>query len=413
MVVGASLATVATVATIAASAVAVGSTAYKLASPAGRSGTSASGGTSRTGPHAMGPAEANFQQGTNDMLDEARGVVENAVGQGQEIDAGVYQQLGMQPIMEDRTADLAQASQDVSTAQAQFDQLSKNIDAINGIPLKKRTPGQKKQLKQLNKQIQPLQGKLADLTKRYGQLQTMPLKITGFNRMDPKDIPASSPFSAQNPLNTAQTAEAQRLNEYLSGQKDVDPTLKHEWAAQESSLRAQLAQRYGPDYENTSVGQMALQNLSRQRDESFTSWNESMVEKYNNLAFGGAANLQQLMLGQIHLAYAPSEEAAKRGQQLAADANARIDQERVLQTERGKKSRWTGTTTTTPPAPVGEAAGVAGQVAGGLGALAKNDAATSGPTTDQLFAPGPEGSQFSQEGPMPLTELAATGQGSV
>ena len=42
-------------------------------------------------------------------------------------------------------------------------------------------------------------------------------------------------------------------------------------------MRAKLTERFGPDFENTTVGQMALQNFSRERNEAFATWMSTRV----------------------------------------------------------------------------------------------------------------------------------------
>src|SRR5206468_1628021 len=143
---------------------------------------------------------------------------------------------------------------------------------------------------------------------------------------DPSTIDKSSPFSSLNPLNQAQATESSRLNQYLAG-GEVDPTLKHQYDAAEQALHAQLSQRYGPDYANSSVGQTALQNFSRQKNEAFATWNQQMVQKYNDLAFNGQQNLQQLLAGQISLMREPSTNQLNMGSTLTNDAAQRLTEQ--------------------------------------------------------------------------------------
>src|ERR1051326_911990 len=242
----------------------------------------------------IGPRQRAFNVGTMNMLDEARSVVENAVGQGQEINPLVYQMLGLQPQYEDHSADLQSAQGELDTAQKQYDEAQKTLDNIRAIPGGKRSPAQRKQARQLKKTMPAMLKNIETAKEAFGHLQTQPKVITGLTKMDPSQIPADSPFSAANPLHHAQATEAERLNQNLAG-GEVDPTLKHQYGVAEDQLRASLAQRFGPDYESSSVGQMALSNFNRQKNEAFATWNQQQVEKYNNLAFQGAANLQSLV----------------------------------------------------------------------------------------------------------------------
>ena len=275
-----------------------------------------------------GAAQTQFRAGTMNMLDEARGVVENAIGQGQDLNPMIYQMLGLQPQYEDHSADLQAAQGEMDKAQQQYDQAQKTISQIKAVPAGRRSPQQRKQLNMLRAQMKGMTQSLQTAKDQFGRLQTMPKQITGLTRMDPSQIPANSPFSAQNPLYQAQQTEAQRLNQYLAG-GDVDPTLKHQYSVAEDQLRASLAQRFGPDYESSSVGQMALSNFNRQKNEAFATWNQQQVEKYNNLAFQGQANLNALLGQNISLMREPSNTAIGYGADLSNQAGQRLNEEQV------------------------------------------------------------------------------------
>lgn len=283
-----------------------------------------------------GPRQRAFHSGTMSMLEDARAMAENAAGQGMQLNPIIYQMLGLQPRTEDHSADLEAARQEMDAAQTQFDESQKAFDQLRGIPKGKRSKEQKKQFKQLKKYMKAGQKPIEDATARFNQLQTMPFTITGFDRMDPNDIPKESPFSAMNPLNKAQQTEAGRLNEYLAG-GEVDPTLKQEYTAAEQALRAKLSERFGPDFENTSVGQMALQNFSRERNEAFATWNEQQVEKYNSLAFQGQANLQTLLANQIGLMREPSNTQMGTAGALSNLTGQRLNEEQQNLAERSAR----------------------------------------------------------------------------
>ena len=317
--------------------------------------------------------QSAFNRGTMGMLDDARGVIENAVGQGMELNPQIYQMLGLDPQYEDHSGDLQGAQSEMDAAQKQFDQAQQQLNQLKGIPKGQRTPQQRQQFRQLNKGMAQMQKSLGDAKNHFQQLQTMPKTITGFNRLDPSKIPANSPFSSLNPLNQAQATESQRLNQYLQG-GEVDPTLKHQYDAAEQSLRAQLSQRYGPDYANSSVGQMALQNFSRQKNEAFATWNQQQVDKYNQLAFGGASNLQSLLAGQIGLMQEPSQFQMNMGTQLSNDASQRLQQQQINDQMRlGRAGLGINTSQSSPVA-------LAGGALGGIGQLLKTPYNSQGDT---------------------------------
>lgn len=320
-----------------------------------------------------GPEQRQFMHGTRSMLDDARAVAENAVGQGMQLNPIIYQMLGLKPTMADNSGDLTAAQTDMDAAQAQYDQARAQLDQLNALPKGKRSKEQRKQIRQLKKGMASTEAALEHSKEEFNRLQTMPNTITGFERMDPNDIPAESPFSALNPLNKAQQTEAGRLNDYLAG-GEVDPTLKHQWTSAEQALRAQLTQRFGPDFENTSVGQMALQNFSRDKNEAFATWNQQQVERYNNMAFGGAANLQQLLAGQIGLMREPSGTQMGNAANLSNMAGARLQQEQTNLQERAARQGMTVTTAQSNPI------ALAGSGLSGIGQLLKTPYNSQGDT---------------------------------
>src|SRR6266850_7298061 len=96
---------------------------------------------------ALSPGQRQFDTGTMNLLNEARGVVENAIGQGQELNPEIYKMLGLNPKYEDHSADLESSRGEMEAAQKQMDEANKQIGTIKAIPAGKRSPEQKKQLK--------------------------------------------------------------------------------------------------------------------------------------------------------------------------------------------------------------------------------------------------------------------------
>lgn len=328
-----------------------------------------------------GMAQRQFNKGTRSMLDDARRVAENAVGQGMQLNPIIYQLLGLKPQMTDNSAQLAQAQAASQTAQQNLNATQSQLDQLKALPKGKRSPAQKKQIRQLKKSMKQLQVAAENAEAQFNEAQTGANQITGFEQMDPSQIDASSPFSANNPLYQAQQTEAQRLNQYLAG-GEVDPTLKQQWTSAEQALRAQLTQRFGPDYESTSVGQMALQNFSRSRNEAFATWNQQQVEKYNNLAFQGAGNLQQLLAGQIGLMREPSGTQMGMAGNLSNLAGARTNQAQTNLQERAARQGLTVTTSQSNPV------GMAGAGLGALGQLVTTPYNQQGDTLGGLVTGG-------------------------
>jgi hypothetical protein len=156
-----------------------------------------------------GPRQKAFDIGTMNILDEARAVVENAVGQGQQLNPMIYQYLGLQPQMSDNTADLAAAQEENNAARQQYDEAHESADQLQLFRRASAKQDQRKQLRQLNSQIPKIRDTLSKADEAFGKLQTMPKTITGFSGWN-EGHPAESPFSAQNPLFQAQATEAER-----------------------------------------------------------------------------------------------------------------------------------------------------------------------------------------------------------
>lgn len=268
--------------------------------------------------------QTQFASGTLNLLDEARSLVENATQQGQQLNPMIYQMLGLDPQYTDNTADLNQASQEFDAAQKQLDAAQQTLSQLQGIPKGRRSPAQRKQLQQLKKQMPALTKSMEAARDAHGRLATMPKEITGFNRLDPSQIPANSPFSQQNPLFQIAHTEAERAQQAMEGGIAVDPMLVHQWTQGEGQLRASLAQRLGPDYENTSVGQMALQDFDRRKTEAFANWNYSKQQEYANQAFSMAGAQQQLTGGLIGLMREPSNAEQNMGAALSQAAGPRL-----------------------------------------------------------------------------------------
>lgn len=317
--------------------------------------------TPKAGP--MGVRERRFTRGTEDLLTEARNLVENATQQGQELNPMIYRMLGMEPVVEDYSADLGAAQQELDAAQSQLTQAEAAMAQLKGIPKGKRTPAQRKQFRQLKKQIPGMQRALETAQHTHGRVSTMPKRITGFTRLAAEHIPSESPFSAENPLYQIQRTEAERAQQAMAGGIAVDPTLVHQYDQAESKLRAQLAARYGPDYENSSVGQLALQNFARQKNEAYATWNFNAAQQYANQAFSQAGAQQTLLSNLIGMYREPGNWETTQGGALSNLAQQRLAQQQAELNERMARAGMQTTTQTTAMGPL------LGAAASGAGAL--------------------------------------------
>jgi hypothetical protein len=312
----------------------------------------------KAGP--MGPQERAFNTGTLNLLDEARNVVENAVQQGQELNPEIYRMLGMDPQYEDHSKELADSQAQFDAASKQMEEAQTTMSQLKGIPRGKRTPQQQKQFQQLKKQIPAFQRSLETARNAHGRLATMPKTITGFNRLDAENIPSQSPFSAENPLYKIQRVEAENAQNMLTGGMPVDPTLLHSFDTAESKLRAQLASRYGPDYENSSVGQMALQNFARNKNESIATWRNNMAQQYATAAFSQAGSQQSLLQNLIGMYREPGTMSANLGTQLENIGIGRQGEESQMLAEREAERGMQQSTVSGVPVAALAAQGLAG-----------------------------------------------------
>src|SRR5262249_44528958 len=126
--------------------------------------------------------QSQFASGTLNLLDEARSLVENATQQGQELNPQIYQMLGLDPQYEDFSGDVKASQDEYNSAQSQLDEAQKTLSQLQGIPGGKRSPAQRKQLRQLKKQMPALQKSMENARDVQGRAATMPKRITGFNR---------------------------------------------------------------------------------------------------------------------------------------------------------------------------------------------------------------------------------------
>ena len=108
---------------------------------------------------------------------------------------------------------------------------------------------------------------------------------------------------------------------------------------------------------------MALQNFARQKNEAFATWNQQQVERYNQMAFGGAADLQKLLAGQIGLMREPASNQMSNATALSNLSGARSLQEQTnLQERSARQGLQVNTTSMNPAALIGSGAGALGQL---------------------------------------------------
>jgi hypothetical protein len=287
----------------------------------------------------VGQRQTQFEQGTQTMLDESRQMVENAVGQGQDLNPMIYQYLGLTPTYEDHSADISSAQTEFDAAQKQLSEAQDTLAKLKAIPPGMRTPAMKHQISQLKTHMPALNSAIGKSQEALGHLQTMPKTITGVTRSDPSTIPADSPFSPKNPLNQTAQAEAQMASRMATAgsaeggagaAQAIDPTLVHQWTQAEAQLNQTMEQRYGPDWKNSTVGQAAMSAFNRQKAEQYAQWNLQQMTTMQQAATGGFGSLQSLAQNQIALWQNPSQTQIQRGNEISNLAGNRLTEQQTF-----------------------------------------------------------------------------------
>lgn len=226
--------------------------------------------------------ERLFNRGTEDVLNEERQAVEQAMAQGALISPEMYRALGYEPIMEDRSADLAAATSKRDEIKAQLAEAEAKLTKRRKGGLGKH-PGHKFDWEEkagpLKKQVRLLRSQLNEAERTLGDISAAPLRITGFNKIDPTD-PTQAKGGA---YREAFDLQNETLRRAMLGEESIDPTLEREYQERERLLRERLRRTIGPDYESSSAGIEALANFDREKSEAKWQYNRQTVKDFSAL----------------------------------------------------------------------------------------------------------------------------------
>lgn len=337
--VGAAAAVAATVATVAT----VGMQAAKAAGafdPDTPGGAGSGGGFGYIQP---GLRELLFNKGTQDILAVERGVLDDALSQGKELEPEMYRALGLEPVY-DTTEDpditglavaLDQQQSALSSASLITKQsLKSRLKGLKGKARRQQKRENRRLLKQAKLAQTTLQKSITTLTAELEQKQSVGRKVVGFKPIAGVADPTGS---GGNAFGAALDSFNLHLSDALAGKEPLDPTLKSSFDERERTLRERLRRSIGPDYETSTAGEQALANFDRERSEAFAQYNFNAIKGYSALAEKRAGALSELTSGRLKNLAFPASFRAALASQLEGEVAARQDVTRTMAAERGVK----------------------------------------------------------------------------
>jgi len=282
--------------------------------------------------------ESVFNKGTKDILDEERGVVEDAVAQGNLMSPEIYRLLGYEPVYDnpegpdlgDLSNRLRDAKARVVDAQTKMRDLRHTTKTANGGTL--RPKDKKAMAQQLKKERRTANQEATALEKELGAAQTTGRRIVGLKKLE--EGPGDPTGSKDDLFRVAFNLENEALARALKGEEPLDATLKTAFDEKERTLRERLRRQLGPDYETTSSGVDALANFDRERGEAFKQYNMEATQLYAKLTSNRAVDLSNLTGQRIAQLLSPSQAATQRGLSLGQAAADRLQFTRSQQVER-------------------------------------------------------------------------------
>jgi len=284
--------------------------------------------------------EKMFNRGTGDLLDEEKGMMNDALAQANFLQPEMYKLLGFEPVYDERqNADIKGLSDKSDAIKKQLgdsQELLAKIQATKGPKNKKALAREAgfKNIADLKRTKDGLlrQQELAD--RQLGDAQSLPRRVVGMKKLDQ---PADPTQSGGDLYRMAFDLQNQTLVRALKGEEPVDATLKTHWDEQESQLRERLRRTLGPDYESSSAGQQALANFDREKGESFQQFNSELIKSFSAETESRAKSLSDLTGARMQQMLFPANAQMQRGLllgQAAADRNA---YESVQQAGRGQE----------------------------------------------------------------------------
>jgi hypothetical protein len=280
-------------------------------------------------------SEVLFNRGTRAILENERGILDDALAQGKLLEPEMYRALGLEPVY-DRPEDpeFANMSRELAGKQAQAEDITRQIADLRG----KLPPGAHRTnlVKGLEKTRKNLNRDVASLTRDVESRGAVGRKVVGF-----KPIPgvADPTGSANGSFGGALDQFNASLSRALAGEDPIDPTLKTEFESRERELRERLRRQMGPDYETSTGGQTALANFDREKAEAFAQYNREQISESSRLAESRASALSSLTGARLQRLAFPSSLRIAQGQALEGAAHSRQQFTEGLAAERAAAGR--------------------------------------------------------------------------
>lgn len=269
-------------------------------------------------------------RGARDIIGEERRSIEQALGAGAQIQPEVYRALGFEPEYADRSGEIQPLVTQRDALKAQLAGIEAKHTAGQGKgkkPLAKgHTPGSKPSLKaanKLRKQIAVLDGQISDL-------QTQPGIITGLRKLGPNDPTDSEGGAFRQAFNEQNDA----LLRALRGEEPLDPTLLRAQQEDEEKTREQLRRQLGADFESSTPGIRALQEMNKRHAEEKATYNREVIGQYSGLSENRAKALSDLTGARIEQLNAPARAQAQLATSLGDVADSISKQQALLQENR-------------------------------------------------------------------------------
>lgn len=302
--------TVATAAAVASAAATAGTAIYKGVS-AHQAAQKAKGAAYRAAhpPATIGPRQRMFNEGTREILDEQRAMLENAAAQGNMLAPEVYRSLGYEPQYADAGPDLSALGDKFDAAKSEAQAARQRMADIN---TKLKGKGKHPNRKALEKERGRLKGSLTRLDRQaalagteLGTAQTTGRRITGLTRLATADIP--DPTGSKNgEFRAALDLESETLSRALRGEEPIDSTLQRHWEESEIATRERLRRSLGPDYAESTAGSTMLAEFAKRKGESFETFNRETIKTFSSLTESRATSLSNLTGARITQLYAPT-----------------------------------------------------------------------------------------------------------
>lgn len=268
--------------------------------------------------------EARTRNRQRDILFRAENFANRGAFESNLIAPSLYEFAGYEVERDPSTiAAATQQRQEADAATERFNEARVTLDKLTG-------PSRKKAVKELK--AQGLKGKALRKAKKElkKQTKTARLELRESRRaVETEGREAADAETAANRITGLKkgelgSAEDQEIDRLLTGRvtkalqtgESDDPRLNRELAEEEGLIRARLSRQFGPDYENTTAGQIALNNFRQRRTESLADFARRDVSEYNPMRLNQRTTLGQIAGQRLGLAQAATGERWRTSENL-------------------------------------------------------------------------------------------------